>query len=239
MGCNTMKTLGIITARSGSKGLKDKNIRLLNGKELIAYTIEAAIESECFDEVMVSTDSEKYANISLKYGAKVPFLRSKEAASDVASTRDVILEVTHNYKKMGKIFDRFMILQPTSPLRTLESIRGAFKVYDDMDADGIVSVCEAEHSPLWCNTLPKNKSLKGFLKVESDTRRQSLDTYYRLNGAIYLYDTMYYINNEDSYGERVYAYIMDALESIDIDTIVDFYVAEALMARKTDFRYNF
>lgn len=229
-----MKTLAIITARSGSKGLKDKNIRLLNGKELIAYTIEAAIESNCFDEVMVSTDSKEYAEISIKYGAKVPFLRSKETASDEASTRDAILEVLSNYEKSGKTFDRFMILQPTSPLRTSENIREAFKAYDSMGADGIVSICEAEHSPLWCNTLPDNKSLKGFIRSEANTRRQSLDTYYRLNGAIYLYNTAYYINNENSYGEKVYAYIMDVSESVDIDSLMDFYVAETLLVNRND-----
>ena len=96
-----MKNLAIIPARSGSKGLKDKNIKLLNGKPLMAYTIEAAIQSKMFDEVMVSTDSEEYADIAKKYGAKVPFMRSSELSNDTASSWDVVRDVLHKYKKDG------------------------------------------------------------------------------------------------------------------------------------------
>lgn len=226
-----MKTLGIITARSGSKGVKDKNIKVLNGKELIAYTIEAAISSKCFDTVMVSTDSDKYKEVSLKYGAEVPFLRSKRAATDEASTKDVVIEVLNNYKKRGEMYDRFMILQPTSPLRTFKNIQEAIGLYDGLNADGIVSVCETEHSPLWCNVLTKNKSLKGFLENNNNYRRQNLETYYRLNGAIYLYNTRYYLENDDVYGENVFAYIMKKEESVDIDTQLDFDFAEFLMMK--------
>ena len=97
-----MKNLAIIPARSGSKGLKDKNIKLLNGKPLMAYTIEAAIQSKMFDEVMVSTDSEEYADIAKKYGAKVPFMRSSELSNDTASSWDLVRDVLHKYKKDGK-----------------------------------------------------------------------------------------------------------------------------------------
>ena len=122
-----MKNIAIIPARSGSKGLKDKNIRLLNGKPLLAYSVEAALESEQFDEVMVSTDSEKYAEIAKEWGANVPFLRSAELSSDTATSKDVILDVLKRYAESGQVFDTFSLLQPTSPLRTAENICRVFQ----------------------------------------------------------------------------------------------------------------
>ena len=122
-----MRNIAIIPARSGSKGLKDKNIIELNGKPLMAYTIEAALKSKCFDTVMVSTDSRKYAKIAEEYGAEVPFLRSKENSSDGSSPWDVMEEVLNEYKKLGKEFDTFCLLQPTSPLRDEKDIKKAYK----------------------------------------------------------------------------------------------------------------
>ena len=112
-----MKNIAMIPARSGSKGLKDKNIRLLNGKPLLAYSIEAAIQSKLFDEIMVSTDSSYYADIAEKYGAKVPFLRSEGNSSDSASSWDTVQEILSFYRNAGEEFDSFCLLQPTSPLR--------------------------------------------------------------------------------------------------------------------------
>ena len=109
-----MKNIAIIPARSGSKGLPDKNIRLLGGKPLLAYTIEAAIQSGCFDTVHVSTDSEHYAEIARQYGADVPFLRSAALATDTASTWDAVREALCRYAELGKTFDTMMLMQPTS-----------------------------------------------------------------------------------------------------------------------------
>ena len=109
-----MRSIAIIPARSGSKGLPDKNIRPLNGKPLLAYSIEAALASGLFDTVHVSTDSERYADIARQYGADEPFLRSAEASSDTASSEDAIREVLRRYEEMGQRFDAFMLLQPTS-----------------------------------------------------------------------------------------------------------------------------
>ena len=111
-----MNNLAIIPARSGSKGLKDKNIKLLNGKPLIAYSIEAAKKSEIYSHILVSTDSERYGEIAIQYGAEVPFYRSEENASDVASSWDVVKEALKKYQEMGIVFDTFTLLQPTSPL---------------------------------------------------------------------------------------------------------------------------
>ena len=190
---NNMKNLAIIPARSGSKGLKDKNIKLLNGKPLMAYTIEAAIQSKMFDEVMVSTDSEEYADIAKKYGAKVPFMRSSELSNDTASSWDVVRDVLNKYKEAGKEFDTVALLQPTSPLRTAEDIIDGYKIFNEKNANAIVAVCEVEHSPLWCNTLPDDLSMEKFIRPEIlGLPRQSIPKYYRINGAIYIVKTEYF-----------------------------------------------
>ncbi|MBO6246248.1 MAG: acylneuraminate cytidylyltransferase family protein, partial [Anaerovibrio sp.] len=130
-----VKNIAIIPARSGSKGLKDKNIKLMNGKPLLAYSIEAAKESGMFDEIMVSTDSPKYADIAIQYGAGVPFLRSAENSSDTAGSWDMVLEVLNNYQKIGREFDTVCLLQPTSPLRLAKDISDAYKDFKENDVD--------------------------------------------------------------------------------------------------------
>ncbi len=225
-----MKNLAIIPARSGSKGLKDKNIMLLNGKPLIAYSIESAINSGLFDTVMVSTDSNKYSDIAKSFGAEVPFLRSEKTSSDKASSWDAVEEVLDNYRLLGKDFDTFTLLQPTSPLRTKEDIINAFNKMKEKKAKAIVSVCQVDHSPLQCNTLPADESLVDFIeKTSKGKRRQELDTYYRLNGAIYMVYTDFFKTSKDIYREKCFAYIMDKRRSVDIDDEFDFFIAEAIM----------
>ena len=225
-----MKNIAIIPARSGSKGVPDKNIKLLNGKPLMAYTIEAAIKSKMFDTVMVSTDSERYANIACQYGAEVPFFRSEKNSSDKASSWDTVMEVLENYKKMGKEFDTFMLLQPTSPLRNETHICEVYTEFESKNANAVVSVCEVDHSPLYCNTLPKDLSMDSFLKSEvKNTRRQDLDVYYRLNGAIYLSDIQYFLFRRDVFADNCYAYVMNKETSIDIDDEMDFIICKSII----------
>lgn len=227
-----MSMIAVIPARSGSKGLPDKNIKLLAGKPLLSYSIEAALKANIFDTVMVSTDSERYAEIAKKYGAEVPFLRSEETASDVASTRDCIIEVLDKYKTLGKRFDKVMILQPTSPLRTYENIIYSNELYTKRGAKTVISVCKMEHSPLWCNVLPPSLSMEGFIPKKNDQMRQSLDTYYRINGAIYLHEVNYYMSHEYFYDKNCIAYVMDPQISIDIDTEWDFANAEMILLKR-------
>ncbi|WP_411169873.1 cytidylyltransferase domain-containing protein [Clostridium sp. MB05] len=221
--------LAIIPARSGSKGLIDKNIKLLNGKPLIAYTIEAAIESEVCTDIIVSTDSLEYAEIAKKYRAEVPFLRPKELSADNSATEDVIIFTLNKLKDMNKIYDYFLVLQPTSPLRLSSDIRDSIRMLIDEDLNSIVSVCEEEHSPLLCNKLDESLSLNGFIKKENNKRRQDLNKYYRINGAIYATKTNHYIETRDFYGDLSKAYIMNNLHSIDIDTNFDFRIAEYIL----------
>ena len=221
-----MRNLAIIPARSGSKGLKDKNIKLLKGKPLIWYSIQAARDSVCFDEIMVSTDSQYYANVAIDCGASVPFLRSVETSSDTAGSWDVVQEVLFKYKEKGLEFDSICLLQPTSPLRKSEDIIKAYRQLKTYNCDSITSVCEVDHSPLWCMTLPEDNSLEDFRKKLKDTPRQGLPQHYRINGAIYIrlieyVDGMISIKSDD---ER--AYIMDKTRSVDIDTQEDFDFAE-------------
>lgn len=224
-----MRNLAIVPARSGSKEVRDKNIRLLGGKPMIAYTIEAAIRSGVFDEVMVSTDSIDYSEISKRFGAAVPFLRGGETASDSASSWDVVAEVLSTYGALGRTFDTFCLLQPTSPLRTENDIQGAYEMFSRRGAKSVVSICEADHSPLVCNTLPPDGSLTGFLKPEGEGRRQDHQVYYRINGAIYICDVASFDAAASIYDHGCFAYIMDRAHSVDIDGTIDFVIAEALL----------
>lgn len=224
-----MKNIAIIPARSGSKGVKDKNIRDLCGKPLIAYTIEVAIKSGEFNEIMVSTDSEKYADIAKQFGAKVPFLRSNINATDTASSWDMVEEVLKKYAEIGKSYDTFCLLQPTSPLRTAEDIKNAYAIYREKADFAVVSVCEAEHSPLWCGHLPENGEFIGFIDQDNMKQRQAGGKFYRLNGAIYIVSTERFSKERYLYQAGSYSYIMSQKRSVDIDTEIDFKIAEVIL----------
>jgi CMP-N,N'-diacetyllegionaminic acid synthase len=227
------KNLAIIPARSGSKGLKDKNIKMMNGKPLLAYSIEAAATSGIFDEIFVSTDSHAYAQIAKQYGASVPFLRSDQAATDSASSWDVVRETIQNYQKMGLDFNMVSLLQPTTPLRTGEDIKNAYFIFKEKKANSVISVCNVEHSPLWCNVLPEDHSLSNFIKKEvSNLPRQELETYYRINGAIYMVLVNYFLNCHNIYASNSFAYIMEKERSVDIDDEFDFKLAEIICNMK-------
>ena len=164
-----MRNIAIITARSGSKGLPNKNILPLDGKPLIAHTIIAAKESGMFDTVMVSTDSEEYAAIAREWGAEVPFLRSEENSSDKAGSWAVVREVLDEYKKRGEEFDTLTLLQPTSPLRNAEDIRNAYKLMEEKGAHSVVSVSEALVSPLSCYIIPPDLCMGDLVNRANNT----------------------------------------------------------------------
>ena len=231
-----LKHIAIIPARSGSKGLKDKNIKLLADKPMVAYTIEAAKQSGIFDCVHVSTDSDEYARIAREYGADVPFLRSDELSSDTAGSWDVVRWTMAQYAKLGQVFDCVTLLQPTSPLRTDEDIQNAYRLLQEKQADAVVGVCEMDHSPLWSNTLPEDGNMNGFLDRAANAGRQKLPVYYRINGAVYMMKAALLTQAENAlYGEGTYAYIMPKQRSIDIDDEFDFAIAETIID-KFDFR---
>lgn len=219
--------LAIIPARSGSKGLKDKNIKDLCGKPMMAYTIEAAAESGIFNTIHVSTDSEQYAQIAMQYGADVPFLRDAAYAADKSSSWDVVGYVLNEYKKLGKQFTMIALLQPTTPLRTAENIKGAYEVFLRNSANAVVSVCETDHPPLWTDVLPEDCNMKGFVtKKYREIPRQQMPIYYRVNGAIYLMKIEMLTDILNLYDRNCYAYVMDKNHSIDIDDEYDFRLVE-------------
>ena len=225
-----MKNLAIIPARSGSKGLKDKNIKELNKKPLIYYAIKEAKKSNIFDEIMLSTDSVLYADIGKKLGASVPFLRDDKLSTDTVSTWDVVKDVLKRYEEKNIYFDTVCILQPTSPLRISEDIVKSYDMFKEKDANFVVSVCEMDHCPLWSNTLDDTLSMENFIdKNIIKMPRQELPTYYRINGAVYIIKTKYLFEVKDIYSSKSYAYIMPKTRSIDIDDIVDFRLAGILL----------
>ena len=229
MNNSSHKSIAIIPARSGSKGLPRKNVLELKGKPLLGYSIEAAIESGVFDEVMVSTDSKLYSEIARKFGASVPFLRDESLSLDTTSVWDVVRDIIKKYDDFGKRFDMFCLLQPTSPLRKPEDIRNAYNILREKASVAVISVCEPEHSPLLCGRLYNDESLDGFFSRELPFQRQKLDKYYRVNGAIYFAYVQEFLKDDFLYRKGSFAYIMDQERSIDIDTKFDFVMAEALL----------
>ena len=227
-----MGSLAIIPARSGSKGLPDKNILLLAGKPLMAHSIEAALDSSCFEDVVVSTDSAQYAEIAESYGAWVPFLRPDDLSGDTAGSWAVVehclARLSSDY---GKSYETVMLLQPTSPLRSADDIRSAFSLFNERKAKAVVSVCEVDHSPQWCNTLGKDCSMDGFLSRTHSVGRQQLGTYYRINGAMYLVRTSLVQPPYDLYLDGSYALVMDKWRSVDIDDEFDFAYAAFLKSQ--------
>lgn len=224
------KIIAIIPARGGSKGLPGKNIRELNGKPLIAYSIEAALNSGVFDKVIVSTDSEEIAEVSKKFGAEIPFLRPLELATDKADSMDTLIHALKFYSDIGENFDYIIKLQPTSPLRTAEDIKEAVDLIIEKNGDAVISVSECKHHPLWTNTLNIDMKMNKFLKDEvKGKNRQELDKYYELNGMIFLSKAEKLIETRDWYGENSYAQIIDGSRAIDIDNIIDFKLAEIIL----------
>lgn len=225
-----MRFLAIIPARSGSKGIPDKNIKEIKNKPLIAYTIEACKKSQLFDEIIVSTDSKKYADIAIRYGASVPFFRSLKLASDTASSNEVILEVLKKYHNIGKNFTYFMLLQPTSPLRNERHIIESAQILLEKNADALVSVCKLEHPSFLQVSLEGNGRIKtDCLQIRK--RRQDSVMEYRINGAIYLASTEFFMKAKDFYGEKTYAYLMKEEESLDIDNEFQLMLANFIMSQ--------
>lgn len=225
-----MNILYIIPARGGSKGIPGKNIRFLGDKPLIAHTIVAAQNAKYQGTILVSTDDEKIAAIAKKYGAEVPFMRPEALSSDSAPTIDVLFHALNYYSNQNETFDIIVLLQPTSPLRTSKDIDDAIKLMISKNSEAIVSVCEAEHHPLWANILPEDGSMKNFIRNEiKGLNRQQLPKYYRLDGAVYISTISALKKHKTFFHENTYSYIMPAGHSVDIDHEIDFKLAELLL----------
>lgn len=222
--------LFLITARGGSKGILGKNIKLLNGKPLIQYSIDVARGLADDSDICVSTDSEKIKSVVESIGLEVPFMRPAELASDTASSNDVILHALSYYRDKGIDYRKVVLLQPTSPLRRSEDISGAMKLYSS-DIDMVVSVENCDVVTNICN-----EDENGFLKfslADGNMRRQDAEgRYYMYNGAVYVINADSIISKGMNGFDRVRKYVMSQIDSVDIDTMSDWMIAESLLKQR-------
>lgn len=223
------KKIAIITARSGSKGLPNKNILMLGDKPVLAYSIEAAVKSKVFDKIIVSTDSEEYKEISEKYGAEV-MMRSEELSSDTATSYQVLEDVLN---KVDIPFEYFVLLQPTSPFRTEKHILEAIEKFEKNinNFDFLVSMVESGKSSGLFVEIDEDESLKNYTADFSNYRRQAYKEFHP-NGAIFLGKKNEYLEKKHFYGEKSLAYIMDKEDSVDIDDRLDFEIALTILNKK-------
>jgi CMP-N-acetylneuraminic acid synthetase len=214
--------LAIITARGGSKRVPRKNILPLGGMPLIAHTIKSAKDSKYITDVVVSTDDEEIRDISIEFGAEVPFLRPEYLSNDTAKSIDVVIYTIDELSKIGREYDYIVLLQPTSPFRTSTDIDNSIDFLYSKDANGIVSLTNTNHNPTIINILPDDLSMEGFIR-DDNIRTQDMPKYYRINGAIYITKTNILREYKSFFNcPLIYGFIMEESHSIDIDTMFDF-----------------
>lgn len=219
------KCLAIITARGGSKRIPKKNIKEFCGKPILAYSIEAALASGIFDEVMVSTDSEEIAGIAKQYGAKVPFLRSEKTSGDYATTAEVLLEVVEEYEKRGEHFDYMSCIYPTAPFITAEKLKTAFELLKQKNATLVMPVVPFSYPPQRGYIL-KEEALEMKWKENLNARSQDLETVYHDCGQFYFYHIKKFREKNGQVSEGIVPVILDDLEVQDIDNETDWKLAE-------------
>lgn len=220
------KVLAIIAARGGSKGLPRKNVLPAGGRPLIAWTIEAALKSNCISRVILSSDDEEIIATALEYGCEVPFRRPADLSSDTASSMDVVFHALDQVPG----YDYVMLLQPTSPLRTAEDIDAAFALLRKSQAPACVSVCPVEESPYWMYRLEHESRLHRIFDLpEGVKRRQDLPKVYLLNGAIYVAKVSWYLVARTFLTADTVGYVMPRDRSLDIDTAEDFAIFKSFV----------
>lgn len=218
--------LAIIPARGGSKGVPRKNIRIVAGKPLIALTIEEARKSKYIDRLVVSTDDQEIADIAVQWGGEVPFLRPSELAQDDTPG---IAPVIHMLTTIRPVYELVVLLQPTSPLRTVEDIDGAIASLVQQKAKACVSVVEPDKSPYWMYSIDHSGHLVPLLDGDYACR-QDIPIVYALNGAIYIAESNWLRNKRTFITDETVAYIMPKERSIDIDTETDILFANQVVA---------
>lgn len=230
-----MNNLAIITARGGSKRIPHKNIKTFCGKPIIAYSIQAALASELFDEVMVSTDDEMIASIAKEYGASVPFMRSAENANDFATTRDVLDEVMITYKNQGKTFDYMCCIYPTAPFVTAKKLKEAFALLLSEKTEQVVPVVKFSFPPQRCYVIDAENNLWYKWPENQPKRSQDLEPFYHDAGQFYFYDANVFYQHKNTVELMTKALVLPDLEVQDIDNEEDWAIAEMkyqLMAKK-------
>lgn len=221
-----MKVLYLIPARGGSKGIPHKNIKLLNGKPLIQYSIEVARQLAEDDDICLSTDDVEIKNVAEKLGLKVPFLRPDYLASDTATTSDVIVHALEFYEKQDVHYDVVILLQPTSPLRTVQNVKDCIALYSD-EYDMVTTVKESCVSAVLCC-----ENTDGYLEKvigKSNVRRQDAERLYEYNGAVYVINAQAVKEKGLGGFTKIQKCVMDEEHSVDIDTLLDWRFCEMLL----------
>jgi N-acylneuraminate cytidylyltransferase/CMP-N,N'-diacetyllegionaminic acid synthase len=226
-----LNILGLIPARSGSKGIPGKNIRLLKGKPLICYTIEVALTSKYLNRTIISTDSDEIAAIAREANAEVPFIRPAHLADDNIPMYDVMVHAVHEMKKIDWMPDILVLLQPTSPFRTVTHLDEAIEKFQKSSSTCLVSVKKVKENPYWMKSL-KNGYLHSFLEDEPFIHsRQSLPVIYYPNGAIFIWKTDYLLSSTQQLPKDTTPFEMDVLSSLDLDEEIDWLFAEFLLSK--------
>lgn len=221
--------LGIIPARGGSKGIPRKNIRCLAGKPLIAWTIEEARKSKYIDRLILSSEDDEIIKVAREWGCEVPFVRPAELAGDDVPGSLVVI---HAMNTIVEKYDYIVLLQVTSPLRTVEDIDNAIRYCIDQGAPVCASVCLVQHSPYWMHTVTRGNRLRPLIKQQRIIdRRQDLPEVYMENGAVCIARTEYLLQHSGFITQDTLAYIMPRDRSLDIDEEVDFVYCELLKSR--------
>ncbi len=224
-----MKTLFVIPARGGSKGIPHKNIKPLGGKPIIRYAIDCARQLVPDEDICVTTDDPEIIKCAEDYGLKVPFVRPDYLATDTMGTYEVLLHALDYYEKLGRKYDAIVLLQPTSPFRTKKDVEGTMSLYND-DVDMVVSVKEAATNPYY-NSFEEDEN--GYLVISKGDghycRRQDAPKAWEYNGAVYVINPQSLKEKNMSEFRKITKYEMDSLHSLDLDTLLDWKIAELLI----------
>lgn len=230
-----MNILGIITARGGSKGVPNKNLELVAGKPLIAWTVATAIASRRLTRTIVSTDSQQIASAAQKHGGCVPFLRPPELAQDRTPHAPVIQHAINWVRTYDKFApDYIVILQPTSPFRLPEDIDNAVEIAVTKKANSVISLCHSHRPPWWAKTISEDGRVFSLLpQTQQPGLRQEMPPAFMPNGAVYVVDVPYFMQTGVIVGDNSYAYLMPENRSLDIDTEWDLQLARLIMESNT------
>lgn len=220
-----MGNIAIITARGGSKRIPRKNIRPFLGRPIVEYSIEAALQTELFDEVMVSTDDGEIAGIAQKAGAKVPFFRSERTSNDFATTADVVDEVLACYENMGKTFEKACVLYPTAPFVTADAIRSAMLLLEQKRADACIPVVRFSFPPQRCVVIREERLMPRWPENMAK-RSQDLEPFYHDCGQFYCLNVASFQKQKAIWMENVVPFLQDEINVQDIDTPQDWEIAE-------------
>ncbi|HTA63657.1 MAG TPA: pseudaminic acid cytidylyltransferase [Bacteroidia bacterium] len=220
-----MRAIAIITARGGSKRIPKKNIKFFLGKPIIQYSIEAALASKCFDEVMVSTDDDEIMAIAIKCGAKVPFLRSKKNADDFSTTTDVLVEVLNEYKKKGAEFKYACCLYPTAPFVTSDKLKDAFEKLASKNASSVIPIVKFS-SPILRSLKTEGEFIKLNWPEHLNSRSQDLPPSFHDAGQFYFFNVSDFLQSKKLFADKTIGIEMPELEVQDIDIEEDWKLAE-------------